>query len=137
GAAGFVLTSTAVVMQLLAERGDIALPRGQKIVAILLFEDLLIVPLLALVALMAPQAMEGSMQGGVHWRTILIALGALAMLLALGRYVLNPMFRILAAGHAREVMTAAALLVVLGAALLMEKGGLSAAMGAFVAGVML
>ncbi len=137
GAAGFVLTSTAVVMQLLAERGDMALPRGQKIVAILLFEDLLIVPLLASVALMAPQATAPSPQGGAHWHTILIALGALAMLLALGRYVLNPMFRILAAGRAREVMTAAALLVVLGAALLMEKGGLSAAMGAFVAGVML
>lgn len=50
GAAGFVLTSTAIVMQLLGERGDIALPRGQKIVSVLLFEDLLIVPLLALIA---------------------------------------------------------------------------------------
>jgi len=135
GAAGFVLTSTAVVMQLLAERGDIAVPRGQKIVAILLFEDLLIVPLLAIVALMAPGSGEHASSAG--WKTILLALGALAMLLALGRYALNPMFRILAAGRAREVMTAAALLVVLGAALLMQEGGLSAAMGAFVAGVML
>lgn len=55
-ASGFVLTSTAVVMQLLAERGDVALPPGQKIVAILLFEDLLIVPLLAIVAWMGPAA---------------------------------------------------------------------------------
>ena len=54
GGAGFVLTSTAIVMQLLGERGDIALPRGQRMVSILLFEDLLIVPLLALVAFMSP-----------------------------------------------------------------------------------
>src|SRR5262245_2603383 len=54
GAMGFVLTSTAIVMQILGERSDLALPRGQRIVSILLFEDLLIVPLLALVALMAP-----------------------------------------------------------------------------------
>ena len=54
GATGFVLTSTAIVMQMLEERGDIALPRGQKIVSILLFEDLLIVPLLALVAFLSP-----------------------------------------------------------------------------------
>ena len=53
GAAGFVMTSTAIVMQLLGERGDIAMPRGQKIVSILLFEDLLIVPLLALIAFMS------------------------------------------------------------------------------------
>ncbi|WP_251277074.1 cation:proton antiporter domain-containing protein, partial [Enterobacter hormaechei] len=69
GATGFVLTSTAVVMQLLAERGDIALPSGQKIVSILLFEDLLIVPLLALVAWMAPSA--GSADGeGSRWLSV-------------------------------------------------------------------
>ncbi len=65
GATGFVLTSTAVVMQVLVERGDIALPRGQRIVSILLFEDLLIVPLLALVALLSPGA--GANGGGVQW----------------------------------------------------------------------
>lgn len=54
GAAGFVLTSTAIVMQVLAERGDVMAPRGQRIVSILLFEDLLIVPLLAIVAFLAP-----------------------------------------------------------------------------------
>ena len=55
---GFVLTSTAIVMQLLGERGDIAAPRGQRMVSILLFEDLLIVPLLAIVALIAPPALD-------------------------------------------------------------------------------
>ena len=134
-AAGFVLTSTAVVMQLLAERGDIALPSGQRIVSILLFEDLLIVPLLAVVAWMAP-AQAGAHEGS-RWASIAIGCGAIVGLILVGRYLLNPLFRILAAAKAREVMTAAALLVVLGAALLMQLGGLSMAMGAFLAGVLL
>lgn len=135
GATGFVLTSTAVVMQLLAERGDIALPQGQKIVSILLFEDLLIVPLLALVAFMAP-GMPAAGEGS-RWVPAAIGAGAIIGLVLVGRFLLNPMFRILAAAKAREVMTAAALLVVLGAALLMQLGGLSMAMGAFLAGVLL
>lgn len=134
GAAGFVLTSTAIVMQLLAERGDIALPRGQKMVSILLFEDLLIVPLLALVSLLAPRA---TAETGAHWVSILVGIGSLAGLIAVGLWALNPLFALLAAARAREVMTAAALLVVLGSALLMEMGGLSMAMGAFIAGVLL
>ena len=134
GAAGFVLTSTAIVMQLLGERGDIALPRGQKIVAVLLFEDLLIVPLLAVVALLSP--VVGGEQG-VPWSKLGLGAATLAALVAAGIWLLNPLFRVLAAAKAREVMTAAALLVVLGAALLMEIGGLSMAMGAFLAGVLL
>ncbi|MBS0427242.1 MAG: cation:proton antiporter [Proteobacteria bacterium] len=139
-AMGFVLTSTAIVMQLLGERGDIAAPRGQKIVAILLFEDLLIVPLLAIVAFMAPvdaSAPVGHMAAESRWLGVAVALGALAALVAAGLWLLNPLFRILANAKAREVMTAAALLVVLGAALLMQLGGLSMAMGAFLAGVLL
>lgn len=137
GAMGFVLTSTAIVMQILGERGDLALPRGQRIVSILLFEDLLIVPLLALVALMAPADAVADGAARSRWADIGIALAALATLLAAGIWLLNPLFRLLAAAKAREVMTAAALLVVLGAALLMQIGGLSMAMGAFLAGVLL
>lgn len=136
-AMGFVLTSTAIVMQLLGERGDLAAPRGQKIVAILLFEDLLIVPLLALVAFIAPADAGGATTADSRWTGVALALGALLALVAAGRWLLNPLFRILANSKAREVMTAAALLVVLGAALLMQLGGLSMAMGAFLAGVLL
>jgi glutathione-regulated potassium-efflux system protein KefB len=137
-AMGFVLTSTAVVMQLLGERGDMAQPRGQKIVAILLFEDLLIVPLLAVVAFMAPTDVGSTVAAtSSRWSAIGLALGALVALVAAGVWLLNPLFRILANAKAREVMTAAALLVVLGAALLMQVGGLSMAMGAFLAGVLL
>ena len=135
GAAGFVMTSTAIVMQLLGERGDIALPRGQKIVSILLFEDLLIVPLLAGIAFMSPVVPEHA--DGSRWASMGIGIAALAGLVAAGIWLLNPLFRVLAAAKAREVMTAAALLVVLGAALLMQVGGLSMAMGAFLAGVLL
>lgn len=135
GAAGFVLTSTAIVMQLLGDRGDIAQPQGQKIVAILLFEDLLIVPLLAIVAFMAPNHVVESTSARLE--NIGIGLIAIAGLIAAGYWLLNPLFRLLAAAKAREVMTAAALLVVLGAALLMQVSGLSMAIGAFLAGVLL
>jgi glutathione-regulated potassium-efflux system protein KefB len=134
-AMGFVMTSTAIVVQLLTERGDIALPHGQRVVSVLLFEDLLIVPLLAVVAFMSPTPVEMSMTQRLQG--IGIALGTIAGLVAAGVWLLNPLFRVLAAAKAREVMTAAALLVVLGAALLMQVGGLSMAMGAFLAGVLL
>ncbi len=136
-ATGFVLTSTAIVMQVLGERQELASPRGQRIVSILLFEDLLIVPLLAIVAFLAPATPESAAHATPLWQTIGTALLSLAALVAAGLWVLNPLFRVLAASRAREVMTAAALLVVLGAGLLMEMGGLSIAMGAFVAGVLL
>jgi len=133
-AMGFVLTSTAIVMQILEERGVTSTERGQRMVSILLLEDLAIVPLLAIVALLSPGAIA---DGAIHWQNIAVAAGSLAALLVAGRYVLNPMFRVLADSHAREVLTAAALLVVLGSALAMQLGGLSMAMGAFLAGVLL
>jgi glutathione-regulated potassium-efflux system protein KefB len=132
---GFVLTSTAIVMQILGERGELATESGQKMVSILLLEDLAIVPLLGIVALLAPTAEDQSI-----WTRALgfgTALGAILLLIVLGRRVMNPFFAILAASKVREVMTAAALLVVLGAALLFQTSGLSMAMGAFLAGVLL
>jgi len=133
-AAGFVLSSTAIVMQLLDESGDTSTPRGQRIVSILLLEDLAIVPLLAIVAFMAPAPAEAEVS---RWVTVGVAVAAVVGLIAVSRWLLNPLFRVLAHANAREVMTAAALLVVLGAALAMQWGGLSMAMGAFAAGVML
>ncbi len=132
---GFVLTSTAIVMQMLEERGDTSAPKGQRIVSILLLEDLAIVPLLALTAFLAPGAPDLTLADRALG--IGIGLGAILALILAGRYLLNPVFAILAAARAREVMTAAALLIVLGAALWMQIGGLSAAMGAFLAGVLL
>ncbi|MBA8837988.1 monovalent cation:proton antiporter-2 (CPA2) family protein [Ochrobactrum sp. RH2CCR150] len=132
---GFVLTSTAIVMQMLEERRAMGLPKGRRIVAILLLEDLAIVPLLALVAFLAPGGEETTLADRLTG--VAIGLASIAGLVLAGRYLLDPLFRILGKARAREVMTAAALFVVLGAALAMQLGGLSMAMGAFLAGVLL
>ncbi|RRD20809.1 potassium transporter [Brucellaceae bacterium VT-16-1752] len=132
---GFVLTSTAIVMQMLQERGAIAQAKGRKMISILLFEDLAIVPLLALVAFLAPGGEDVTLADRLTG--VGIGLAAIAALVVAGRYLLDPMFRLLARFGVREIMTAAALLVVLGAAVLMQAGGLSMAMGAFLAGVLL
>jgi len=133
---GFVLTSTAIVMQVLGERGELSTPGGQRMVSILLLEDLAIVPLLALVALLAPASGE---EVGLLSRVLTVAapIGAVLLLIFLGRRIMNPFFAALASSKLREVMTAAALLVILGAALLFQAVGLSMAMGAFLAGVLL
>lgn len=137
GGAGFVLTSTAIVMQVLSERGDMASYRGQKMVSILLFEDLIIVPLLAVVTFLSPLEANDVANAQPVWQKIGIAGLSVTALVIAGIWLLNPLFRILAKTKIRELMTAAALFVVLGSALLMEEGGLSTAMGAFVAGVLL
>jgi glutathione-regulated potassium-efflux system protein KefB len=133
-AMGLALSSTAIVMQILEERGEVTDPHGQKIFAVLLLQDLAIVPFLAIVTLLSPVPEQATVSPPIK---IILALGAVAGLIAVGRYLLNPMFRIFADAKAREVMTAAALLVVLGAAFAMQAGGLSMAMGAFLAGVLL
>jgi glutathione-regulated potassium-efflux system protein KefB len=135
--AGFVLTSTAVVMRLLEERRELATPAGQRIVAILLLEDLAIVPLLAAVTFLSPAAPGNAEGGGASLAAVGVGTLAIAALVVAGRYLLNPLFRLLANVQGREVMTAAALLVVLGSAYAMQLGGLSMAMGAFLAGVLL
>ena len=134
-AMGFVLSSTAIVMQVLDERGESSSPPGQRIVSILLMEDLSIVPLLAIVAFLAPAPAD--QEPVSRWVTMGVALSAILGLVAVSRWLLNPLFSLLSKVRAREVMTAAALLVVLGAALAMQWGGLSMALGAFAAGVML
>ena len=132
---GFVLTSTAIVMQMMEERHVRGLPRGRRTIAILLLEDMAIVPLLAIVALLAPTDSDAgsARQVGAFLLPPLTILGVVLC----GRYLLNPLFSLLGKSRAREVMTAAALLVVLGAAYAMQLGGLSMAMGAFLAGVLL
>ena len=131
---GLALSSTALVMPLLEERGELQAPQGQAAFAVLLLQDLAIVPLLALVAFLSPQehASDGS-----PWTAAALALGAVTAVVLVGRFLLNPFFSLLGRAGAREIMTAAALLVVLGAAGLMALVGLSMAMGAFLAGLLL
>ena len=137
GAMGFVLSSTAVIMQMLEERGEIAGGPGQRAVSILLLEDLAIVPLLAIVAVLASLTGRAAEHAPPLWQTVGLAVAAVGGVLLAGRYAVNPIFRLLARYGGREVMTAAALLVVVGAAWAMSLGGLSMAMGAFLAGVLL
>lgn len=131
----FALSATAIALQVLNERGAIATAYGKKSFAVLLFQDMAIVPFIALMPLLA--GLPGGDSMDKHLPDIALAFGALAALVLAGRYLLNPFFRLLARADAREVMTAAALLVVLGAAEAMHAVGLSAALGAFVAGLML
>ncbi|MDG6267263.1 monovalent cation:proton antiporter-2 (CPA2) family protein [Glaesserella parasuis] len=132
---GFTLSSTAIVMQVLEEKGISTTPKGQRIVSTLIFEDLAIVPLLASITFLAPE--QAGAEQGTNWTAIGAGLVGVLILVASGKWLMNPLFKMISKAHIREMMTAAALLVVLGSALLMELSGLSMAMGAFVAGVML
>ena len=132
------LSATAVALQLLEERGDLGTPYGSRAFAVLLFQDLSVVGILALMPLMASAGGGGDAPWlGQAAASTAKALGAIVAVVLVGRYGLNPFFRLLAASGAREVMTAAALLVVLGTALMMQEVGLSMAMGAFLAGILL
>lgn len=137
GAMGFVLSSTAVIMQLLQEQGETASSEGQRSISVLLLEDLAIVPLLALVALWGTLASPIDANTVPFWQSAGIAIAGLLALLVAGYWLIDPFFRLIARTGAREVLTAAALLVVLGSAVFMQSVGLSMALGAFVAGVML
>ncbi|WP_374274323.1 monovalent cation:proton antiporter-2 (CPA2) family protein [Brevundimonas sp.] len=137
GAMGFVLSSTAVIMQTLEERGERGSPAGQRAVSILLLEDLAIVPLLSIVAILASVMGTAGETAPPWWQSVGLAVAVLVAVLIAGRYVSNPVFRFLAKNGGRETMTAAALLVVVLAAWAMDMGGLSMAMGAFLAGVLL
>ncbi|KZL18749.1 Glutathione-regulated potassium-efflux system protein KefC [Pseudovibrio axinellae] len=134
-ALSLALSSTALSMRILQGRGEQTTPMGQTSVAILLFQDMMIVPILALMAIVAPVAFETGQRAG--WETALIMASTVLLLVAIGRYLLTPMFQLFARIGAREMMTASALLTVLGAAALMKAVGLSSALGAFIAGVML
>ncbi|GLR51878.1 monovalent cation:proton antiporter-2 (CPA2) family protein [Shinella yambaruensis] len=131
---GLALSSTAFAMQILDERGDTNTRYGQRAFSMLLLQDLAIVPLLALIPLLAEQAPQDTTTA---FEDFLIAIGAIAALFAAGRYLLNPLFQVIARTGAREAMIAAALFVVLAAAMLLQMAGLSMAMGAFLAGVLL
>ncbi len=131
---GLALSSTALAMPLLQERNELEAPHGRAAFAILLLQDLAIVPLLALVAFLSPLEADGE---GSSWLGLLAVVGAVGGVVLAGRYLLNPFFRAVARFGTSETMTAAALLVVLGAAALMAVAGLSMAMGAFLAGVLL
>jgi glutathione-regulated potassium-efflux system protein KefB len=131
------MSATAIALEILEERGQLQQDYGQRAFAILLFQDMAVVPLLAVLPLLAQASESNHADVGDGLRAVALIIGAILLIVVAGRYLLNPFFRLLAQTGSREVMTAAALLVVLGAALVMQKAGMSMALGAFLAGVLL
>lgn len=133
---GLALSSTAMVLQVLSERGELSSRMGRTAFSILLLQDMAIVPLLALLPLLG-----GAKGGATDWEAVGIsvatAVGALAAILVIGRFLLQPLFKMVAGLRTQEVFIAIILLAVLGTAWATEQVGLSMTLGAFLAGLML
>ncbi|AIJ07923.1 MULTISPECIES: glutathione-regulated potassium-efflux system protein KefB [Edwardsiella] len=132
GGIGLAMSSTAMALQLMREKGMNRNQGGRLGFAVLLFQDIAVVPALALMPILA-----GGADHAISWGHIALKLGALAGIWIGGRLLLRPLFHYIAATGVREIFTAAALLVVLGSALLMDMLGFSMALGTFIAGVLL
>lgn len=145
-AVGLILamSSTAITLQSLNERGLMKTPGGEASFAVLLFQDIAIIPIIALMPLLAARPdgaavtkTSGMMAGLPAWEQTLAVVGAVALIVLGGRFLLRPFFRYIAGTRLREMFTATALFLVVGIALLMQKLGLSPALGTFIAGVVL
>lgn len=156
----FSLSSTAIVLQTLNEKGLMKSDGGQSSFSVLLFQDIAVIPMLALIPLLAlPELMElathgvvlgaGEAAGGAHgagislvdglpgWQAALVTVGAIVAVVFCGSYLTGPVFRFISQAKLRELFTATALMMVIGIALLMSLVGLSPALGTFLAGVVL
>lgn len=131
--ASFALSSTAIAIQTMRERGLLLSPMGQTAFGVLLFQDIAAIPLLAIVPLLG----TGSGDGGSKGLAAAKVAGAIVLVVVVGRFLTRPILRLVARTGLREVFTAATLLLVLGIAMLMQAVGLSMALGAFLAGVLL
>ena len=132
------LSSTAFALQLLAERKELTTRHGRMAFSILLFQDLAAIPMIAIVPLLAAMPGHGAGAASMIDATALVKAAAIiAIVIVGGRYVLQPLLRIVAATGIQELFTAAALLVVIGISLLVQAVGLSMALGAFLAGMLL
>ena len=131
---GFAMSSTAIALTTLEEKNLLPTPGGQASFAVLLFQDIAVIPLMLLLSLIAP-ARAGS--AGFDLMATGRALGLIVLLVVAGRFLLRPMLRYVANTGLREIFIAFSLLLVIGTALLMQSVGLSAALGTFLAGVLL
>ncbi|CAH0136347.1 Glutathione-regulated potassium-efflux system protein KefC [Rahnella aquatilis] len=132
GGIGLAMSSTAMALQLMRDKGMTRNEGGQLGFAVLLFQDIAVIPALALIPILA-----GGSEGSNNWEMIGLKVLAFGGMLIGGRYLLRPIFRLIVASGVREVFTAAALLVVLGSALFMDTLGFSMALGTFIAGILL
>ena len=130
---GLALSSTAFGLQILSERGEMGTVHGQAALSVLLLQDLAVVPLLTLVSLLAA---ESTLLEGIEF-AVLDAVVVITVVILAGRFLLSPVLRLVATSRTAEVFTAAAVFAVLGTAWLMQQVGLSLALGAFLAGLMM
>lgn len=130
---GLALSSTAFGLQILSERGEMGTGHGRTAFSVLLLQDLAVVPLLTLVSLLSA---DTTLLDGIEF-AILEAVLVIAVVILVGRFFLSPLLRLVATSRTAEVFTAAAVFAVLGTAWLMEEVGLSLALGAFLAGLMM
>ena len=145
----FSLSSTAIVLQTLNEKGLMQTPGGRSCFSVLSSQDIAVIPMLALVPLLAIQGYHNDVghhaagetmslvEGLPGWGVTAVTIGAIATVILGGHYLSRPLFRFIAGSHLREMFTAATLLLVIGIALLMSLVGLSPALGTFLAGVVL
>ncbi|MEM9112628.1 MAG: monovalent cation:proton antiporter-2 (CPA2) family protein [Myxococcota bacterium] len=132
------LSSTAFALQVLAERSELAAPHGRAGFGVLLFQDLMVIPILAILPVLAdPSAALSESTPDDTWYRASQAAAVLIGLLVVGRFLIRPLLSFTVSARAQEVSTAAALLVVVGTAIAVESAGLSMALGAFMAGVLL
>jgi CPA2 family monovalent cation:H+ antiporter-2 len=149
------LSSTAIVLQTLGEKGLMKSDGGQSSFSVLLFQDIAVIPMLALVPLLALPELADALSHAAHgedgdhgpsmslvdglpgWAAALVTLGAIAAVIGAGSFLTGPIFRFIAAAQLRELFVATALMIVIGIALLMSLVGLSPALGTFLAGVVL
>lgn len=137
------LSSTAIVLQSLQEKGLMKTSAGQSAFAVLLFQDIAVIPMLAILPLLAvssPELLVNSNSthlGETGWVQGLVVVGVIAAIIFGGKYLMNPIFGFIAKSKLREIFTASALLLVIGVALAMQAIGLSPALGTFIAGVVL
>jgi glutathione-regulated potassium-efflux system ancillary protein KefC/glutathione-regulated potassium-efflux system protein KefB len=134
---GLAMSSTAFVLQTLAERKELTTRQGRESFAILLFQDLSVIPLLAALPFLAASLGQGGGGHGGSWMDALKAVAIIAALVVSSRFLIRPLFRAVATLGGREIFTATALFIVVGVTLLMEVAGLTASLGAFLAGMLL
>ncbi len=132
---GLALSSTAFGLQILAERSELTADHGRACFGVFLFQDLVAVPVLALIPLLATGEVVQSTRP--LWHSVGLVVGSILAVVVAGRFLLRPLFRVVAATKSVEVFTATSLLIVLGTALLMQEADLSMALGAFLAGILL
>ncbi len=132
---GLAMSSTAFVLQMLAEKNELASRHGRASFAILLFQDLSVIPFMAIIPLLAVQQVHDA--SGPAWIVAVKTLGIFLVVILGGRYAMQPFLRMLASTRVPEIFTAATLLVVIATALAMDFAGMSMSLGAFLAGVLL